>query len=205
MNSVNPHRIAGQATAAYEIVETLGDAPYVLALPVGNGGNITAYWAGFALVAPVRPRAHAAAHARQPGRRRRSTRPRPPCRTPLKPLPARSALAVPASWQPAVDAVSQSGGEFRAVTDAEILTAAREIAHREGIFCEPSSAAGVSPPSRAEHCRGPHVVRRALRLVSAPATASRVPPKRPSSMSPRPHHPRSPRPPTPWRLRSAGS
>src|ERR1700722_9679559 len=142
-NSVNPHRIAGQATAAYEIVEVLGDAPDVLALPVGNGGNITAYGAGFARWA-------------QSGRAR--TRPRmlggqAAGAAPLvlghpveNPQTIATAIRIgrPASWQPAVAAVTEAGGEFRAVTDAEILTAAREIARREGIFCEPSSAAGVA-------------------------------------------------------------
>jgi threonine synthase len=143
VNSVNPHRIAGQATAAYEIIETLGDAPDVLALPVGNGGNITAYWAGFT-------RWHQSGRARtlprMLGGQAAGAAPLVLGHPVEHPETIASAIRIgrPASWRPAVDAASQSGGEFRAVTDAEILAAAREIAHREGIFCEPSSAAGVA-------------------------------------------------------------
>jgi threonine synthase len=143
VNSVNPHRIAGQATAAYEICESLGGAPAILALPVGNGGNITAYWAGFRRfhddgitdTLPTIVGAQAAGAAPlvrgQPVER---------------PETIASAIRIgrPASWDSAVAAARESGGEFRAVSDDDILSAYREIARREGIFCEPASAAGVA-------------------------------------------------------------
>jgi threonine synthase len=143
VNSVNPYRIAGQATAAYEIIEALGDAPDVLALPVGNGGNITAYWAGFR-------RWHESGRARtlphMLGGQAAGAAPLVLGHPVDNPQTIATAIRIgrPASWHPAVAAVTESSGEFRAVTDAEILTAAREIARREGIFCEPSSAAGVA-------------------------------------------------------------
>jgi threonine synthase len=143
VNSVNPHRIAGQATAAYEICEVLGSAPDVLALPVGNGGNISAYWAGFRRFhdigriesLPVIVGAQAAGAA------------------PLvhghpvdHPDTIASAIRIgrPASWDSAVAAARASGGVFRAVSDDDILAAYREVARREGIFCEPASAAGIA-------------------------------------------------------------
>jgi len=143
VNSVNPHRIAGQATAAYEVCEALGDAPAVLALPVGNGGNISAYWAGFrrfrdagrATALPIIVGAQAAGAA-------------PLVRGQPVEHPDTIASAIrigrPASWESAVAAVRESRGEFRAVGDDEILAAYREIATREGIFCEPASAAGIA-------------------------------------------------------------
>jgi threonine synthase len=138
VNSVNPHRIAGQATAAYEICDTLGRAPDVLALPVGNGGNITAYWAGFRRYQSGLPRilggqaAGAAPLVRG---------------APVEhPETIASAIRIgrPASWDTAVAAARESGGAFRAVTDEAILEAYRQVARLEGIFCEPSSAAGIA-------------------------------------------------------------
>jgi threonine synthase len=143
VNSVNPHRIAGQATAAYEIIESLGDAPDVLALPVGNGGNITAYWAGFR-------RWHNSARARtlprMLGGQAAGAAPLVLGHPVDNPQTIATAIRIgrPASWQGAVAAATESSGEFRAVADAEILATARQIAHLEGIFCEPSSAAGVA-------------------------------------------------------------
>src|SRR5579859_6874797 len=138
VNSVNPHRIAGQATAAYEICDTLGRAPDVLALPVGNGGNISAYWAGFRRYQSGLPRiiggqaAGAAPLVRG---------------APVEhPETIASAIRIgrPASWDTAVAAVRESGGAFRAITDDAILEAYRQVAQLEGIFCEPSSAAGIA-------------------------------------------------------------
>jgi threonine synthase len=143
VNSVNPHRIAGQATAAYEIIEALGDAPDVLALPVGNGGNITAYWSGFC-------RWHALARARTVpkmiGGQAAGAAPLVLGHPVDNPQTIATAIRIgrPASWQSAVAAAAESHGEFRAIEDPDILTAARQIAHLEGIFCEPSSAAGVA-------------------------------------------------------------
>jgi len=143
VNSINPHRIAGQATAAYEICEALGFAPDVLALPVGNGGNISAYWAGFRRfhgdgyigTLPVILGAQAAGAA-----------PLVRGRPIDHPDTIASAIRIgrPASWDTAVAAARESGGEFRAVSDDDILAAYREVAQREGIFCEPASAAGIA-------------------------------------------------------------
>jgi threonine synthase len=143
VNSVNPHRIAGQATAAYEIIETLGDAPDVLALPVGNGGNITAYWSGFR-------RWHELSLARSLptmiGGQAAGAAPLVLGHPVDNPQTIATAIRIgrPASWHTAVAAVTESNGAFHAIDDADILTAARQIAHLEGIFCEPSSAAGVA-------------------------------------------------------------
>lgn len=138
VNSVNPDRIAGQATAAYEICEVLGRAPDVLALPVGNGGNITAYWAGF--------RRYEAGLPRILGGQAAGAAPLVRGAPVEHPETIASAIRIgrPASWDSAVSAARDSGGAFRAVTDDAILEAYREIATREGIFCEPSSAAGVA-------------------------------------------------------------
>jgi threonine synthase len=138
VNSVNPDRIAGQATAAYEICEVLGRAPDVLALPVGNGGNITAYWAGF--------RRYQAGLPRIIGGQAAGAAPLVRGAPVEHPETIASAIRIgrPASWDSAVGAARESGGAFRAVPDEAILEAYREIARREGIFCEPSSAAGIA-------------------------------------------------------------
>jgi threonine synthase len=143
VNSVNPHRIAGQATAAYEICDLLGDAPDVLALPVGNGGNITAYWAGFRR---YRDEGYSRTLPRMLGGQAAGAAPLVLGHPVESPQTIASAIRIgrPASWSTAVAAAAESGGGFRAVTDDEILDAARAIAQREGIFCEPSSAAGVA-------------------------------------------------------------
>lgn len=143
VNSVNPYRIEGQKTAAFEIIDVLGDAPDALALPVGNAGNITAYWRGFKEyfadgIATKRPRMFgfeaegAAAIVRgQPIE---------------KPETVASAIRIgnPASWKGAVAARDESEGKIDAVTDEEIMAAYNFLAAREGVFCEPSSAAGVA-------------------------------------------------------------
>jgi threonine synthase len=143
VNSVNPHRIAGQQTAAFEVCEQLGRAPDVLAIPVGNAGNITAYWAGFrayreAGVTSTLPRMagfQAAGAA-------------PIVRGAVVDNPETVATAIrignPASWQSAVAARDESGGVIEAVTDEEILAAYRDVARLEGVFCEPSSAASIA-------------------------------------------------------------
>ncbi len=143
VNSVNPHRIAGQATAAYEICDALGGAPDVLALPVGNGGNITAYWAGFRR---YRALGRTTALPSILGGQAAGAAPLVLGHPVAQPETIASAIRIgrPASWDSAVEAARESGGEFRAVADAAILDAYRAIATREGIFCEPSSAAGVA-------------------------------------------------------------
>ena len=137
VNSINPFRIEGQQSAAWEVVETLGDAPTVHALPVGNAGNITAYWAGYKAVekTPYMWGFQAAGAA------------------PLvtgemfdKPETIATAIRIgnPASWDGAIAARDESGGRIQAVTDEEILDAYRLLASQEGVFCEPASAASVA-------------------------------------------------------------
>ncbi len=143
VNSVNPHRIAGQATAAYEICDTLDGAPDLLALPVGNGGNISAYWAGF-------QRYHREGRAdRLPsilGAQAAGAAPLVRGRPIEHPDTIASAIRIgrPASWDTAVAAARESGGAFVSVSDDDILAAYRAIGRLEGIFCEPASAAGIA-------------------------------------------------------------
>ncbi len=143
VNSVNPHRVAGQATAAYEICDLLGRAPDVLALPVGNGGNISAYWSGFRR---YRTEGHIDALPKIVGGQAAGAAPLVLGHPVATPETIASAIRIghPASWDSAAAAAQESGGEFRAVTDDAILEAYREIARVEGIFCEPSSAAGLA-------------------------------------------------------------
>ncbi len=143
VNSVNPHRIAGQTTAAFELCDVLGDAPDTVALPVGNGGNVTAYAAGFQLY-----RRHARA-SRMPvfiGAQAAGAAPLVHGKPVQDPETIATAIRIgnPASWESAVRAVTTSGGEFRAVSDNEILDAYHQVAELEGVFCEPASAAGVA-------------------------------------------------------------
>ncbi|MBR9990913.1 MAG: threonine synthase [Gemmatimonadetes bacterium] len=143
VNSVNPARIEGQTTAAYEICDALGDAPPVLALPVGNGGNITAYWLGFR-----RALEHGRA-TRLPrilGVQAEGAAPFVHGAPVEHPDTVATAIRIgrPATWEPAIRAAQDSGGAFRAVSDEAILEAYRAIAAHEGIFCEPASAASVA-------------------------------------------------------------
>ncbi len=137
VNSVNPYRIEGQKTAAFEVVEDLGGAPGALAIPVGNAGNVTAYWKGFQElgVAPVlygfqaegaAPLVHGAPVA--------------------NPETVASAIRIgnPARWEEAMDAFTASRGRVAAVSDEQILDAYHWLAASEGVFCEPASAASVA-------------------------------------------------------------
>ncbi|HUF51843.1 MAG TPA: threonine synthase [Longimicrobiales bacterium] len=143
VNSVNPFRIEGQTTAAYEICDVLGDAPDLLALPVGNGGNITAYWLGF-----QRAVQHGRARRRpyMLGVQAEGAAPLVSGEPVAQPETVATAIRIgnPATWQPALDAATQSGGAIRAVSDEAILEAYRAVARLEGVFCEPASAAGVA-------------------------------------------------------------
>jgi threonine synthase len=143
VNSVNPHRIAGQATAAYELCDELGDAPELLALPVGNGGNVTAYARGFA---EYRTRGRATRMPVLIGAQAAGAAPLVRGAPVEHPDTVATAIRIgnPASWDSAVSAVRNSGGAFRAVSDDAILEAYRSIVRLEGIFCEPASAAGVA-------------------------------------------------------------
>lgn len=143
VNSVNPYRLQGQKTAAYEVVGTLGDAPDVHCLPVGNAGNITAYWMGY------RELAEAGAATRTPrmlGFQAAGAAPLVTGAPVLKPATVATAIRIgnPASWRCALEARHDSGGDIQAVTDRQILDAYRLLARREGLFAEPASAAGVA-------------------------------------------------------------
>ncbi len=143
VNSVNPHRIAGQKTAAFEIVDELGDAPHHLFIPVGNAGNISAYWAGFLEYAE---RGKAGRTPKMMGFQAAGAAPIVLGRPVHDPQTVASAIRIgnPASWKKAAAARDESGGSIDSVTDAEILEAYRLLARAEGIFCEPASAASVA-------------------------------------------------------------
>jgi threonine synthase len=148
VNSINPHRIEGQKTAAFEIVDLLGDAPDVHCIPVGNAGNITAYWSGYReYVALGRARSTPRMLGWQ------ATGAAPLVSGEPVPHPETLATAIrignPASWEGAVAARDESGGHIGAVTDAEILDAYRLLATLEGYFVEPASAAAVAGLFRA--------------------------------------------------------
>ncbi len=143
VNSINPERIEGQKTAAFEIVDALGDAPDVLCLPVGNAGNITAYWRGFV---EYYRREEASRKPGMWGFQAAGAAPLVLGHRVADPQTVASAIRIgnPASWQGAVTARDDSDGAIRAVSDGEILDAYRRMAQEEGIFCEPASAAGVA-------------------------------------------------------------
>ena len=143
VNSVNPYRIEGQKTAAFEIVDELGDAPDYLFIPVGNAGNITAYWKGFVEYC----RAGRAKNApRMMGFQAEGASPIVQGRVFEHPETVASAIRIgnPASWKGAVAARDESGGLIDAVSDDEILSAYKLLATDEGIFGEPASAASVA-------------------------------------------------------------
>src|SRR4051794_13695201 len=143
VNSVNPVRIEGQKTAAFEVVDQLGDAPAIHALPVGNAGNITAYWKGYGEYAAS---AMISATPRMWGFQAAGAAPIVSGEVVPKPSTVATAIRIgnPASWQPAIAARDESGGLIEAVTDREILASYRLLAAQEGVFVEPASAAGVA-------------------------------------------------------------
>ena len=143
VNSVNPHRLAGQKTAAFEIVDVLGDAPDVHVLPVGNAGNISAYWMGYQQYASDGP---ASRRPRMWGFQAEGAAPIVRGAPITRPETVASAIRIgnPASWQLAVAARDESGGLIDLVTDEQILVAQQDLARREGLFVEPASAAGVA-------------------------------------------------------------
>jgi threonine synthase len=136
VNSVNPLRLEGQKTAAFEVLEELSEVD-ALCIPVGNAGNITAYWKGFG-EAGVAPRMF--------GFQAEGAAPLVLGHRVEKPETVASAIRIgnPARWEEAMAAMTQSDGAIDAVSDAEILDAYRFLASREGIFCEPASAASVA-------------------------------------------------------------
>jgi threonine synthase len=143
VNSVNPYRLDGQKTAAFEICDDLGDAPDILAIPVGNAGNISAYWAGFRDYAAA---GLIASTPRMWGFQAAGAAPLVVGHRVEHPDTIATAIRIgdPASWTRAIEARDASGGRITAVTDDEILAAYRALAQVEGIFCEPASAASVA-------------------------------------------------------------
>jgi threonine synthase len=143
VNSVNPYRLDGQKTAAFEICDDLGTAPDILAIPVGNAGNISAYWAGFCDYAAA---GLIASTPRMWGFQAAGAAPLVVGHRVEHPETIATAIRIgdPASWARAVEARDASGGSITAVTDDEILAAYRALAQVEGIFCEPASAASVA-------------------------------------------------------------
>ncbi|BFH67405.1 threonine synthase [Paenibacillus dendritiformis] len=143
VNSVNPYRIEGQKTAAFEVCDQLGAAPDVLAIPVGNAGNISAYWKGF-------KEYHAAGHTDRLPRMVGFEAEGAMAIVKGEPIPNPETLATairignPASWKTAVEAAEQSGGQINYVTDDQIIEAYQLLAAREGVFAEPASAASVA-------------------------------------------------------------
>lgn len=162
VNSINPYRLQGQKTAAFEIVDELGRAPDYHCIPVGNAGNISAYWVGFSEYAALTPKTAACGYCVQtcqfPFPAVTDTRPvmvgyQAAGAAPFiaghpiaEPETVATAIRIgnPQSWDLAWSAVRESGGWFDALTDAEILAAQRTLAATEGVFCEPASAISVA-------------------------------------------------------------
>lgn len=143
VNSINPHRLEGQKTASFEVIEELGDAPDAHFMPVGNAGNISAHWLGYR-------EWHALGRSRRMpqmnGFQAAGAAPMFHGRVIAEPETLASAIRIgnPASWARAAAALRESGGRVDIVTDGEILAAQGWLARSEGIFVEPASAAGVA-------------------------------------------------------------
>ncbi|HYP48556.1 MAG TPA: threonine synthase [Thermoleophilaceae bacterium] len=137
VNSVNDFRVEGQKTGAFEVCDELGEAPDVLCIPVGNAGNVTAWWKGFQEYETA-PRMH--------GYQAEGAAPLVTGKPVEQPETVASAIRIgnPARWEDAMSVFTSSRGEVRAVSDAEILDAYALLAEREGVFCEPASAASVA-------------------------------------------------------------
>ncbi|HEX6002664.1 MAG TPA: threonine synthase [Burkholderiales bacterium] len=160
VNSINPFRIQGQKTIAFEVIEALGDAPDYHALPVGNAGNITAHWIGYSEAVCESTAACAHCQGNCPYHRRKIATRRPVMigyqaagaapivhgRPVENPETIATAIRIgnPVSWQQAVAAQRESGGWFDLCADDEILRAQKLLAEQEGIFCEPASAAALA-------------------------------------------------------------
>jgi threonine synthase len=143
VNSVNPHRIEGQKSGAFEIVDALGDAPDVHCIPVGNAGNITAYWKGYR---EYREAGRSTKLPKMLGFQAAGAAPIVLGHPVESPDTIATAIRIgnPASWSGATTAAEDSGGSITAVTDAEILDAYRFLAAKESVFCEAASAASVA-------------------------------------------------------------
>jgi threonine synthase len=143
VNSINPHRIDGQMTAAFEVVDALGDAPDVHCIPVGNAGNITAYWKGYRRYQDA---GRVTKLPRMLGFQAAGAAPLVDGHDVEEPETIATAIRIgkPASGYGALAAAAESGGGIHAVTDEEILAAYRFLASEESVFCEPASAASVA-------------------------------------------------------------
>lgn len=143
VNSINPYRIEGQKTAAMEVCDQLGDAPTVHVLPVGNAGNITAYWKGYQ---EYRAANQSTRLPRMVGFQAAGAAPIVLGHIVENPQTVATAIRIgnPASWEAALIAVKESMGAIDSVTDEEILQAYTAVAATEGVFCEPASAASVA-------------------------------------------------------------
>lgn len=165
VNSVNPYRIEGQKTASFEIVDFLGDAPDLHVLPVGNAGNITAYWKGYK---EYRSDEISSQLPQMWGFQAEGSAPIVRGEIVTNPETIATAIRIgnPASWQQAIAARDESGGLIDSVTDDEILSAYRLVAAKEGVFVEPSSAAGLAGLIK-YHARGklPHGQRIVITLT----------------------------------------
>lgn len=143
VNSVNPFRIEGQKTAAFEVCDVLGEAPDYLCIPVGNAGNITAYWKGFN---EYKTEKKISKLPKMLGFQAEGSAPIVKGHPIEKPETIATAIRIgnPASWKSAVAAAQESGGSIRAVSDDEIVSAYKLVASTEGVFCEPASAASIA-------------------------------------------------------------
>jgi threonine synthase len=160
VNSVNPYRIEGQKTAAFEIVDSLGEAPDYQFMPVGNAGNITAYWKGFVEYRAV---GRAGQTPKMMGFQAEGAAPIVKGHKIDRPETIATAIRIgnPASWKGAVAARDESGGIIDSVSDEEILAAYHLLASKGGFFCEPASAAsfaGLIKWSQKHDCSGKRVV-----------------------------------------------
>jgi threonine synthase len=153
VNSVNPHRIEGQKTAAFEVIEELGEMPGALAIPVGNAGNVTAYWRGFTEAAGQEEQglAELGVSDRRPlpvlyGFQAEGAAPLVVGEPVADPETVASAIRIgnPARWEEAMAAFTGSRGRVAAVSDSQILDAYHWLASTEGVFCEPASASSVA-------------------------------------------------------------
>ena len=143
VNSINPFRIEGQKTGAFEICDFLGDAPDYQCMPVGNAGNITAYWKGYKEYSSLKKITKL---PKMWGFQAEGSAPIVMGHPIEKPETVATAIRIgnPASWKSAVEAQEQSKGIIKAVTDDEILAAYKLVASTEGVFCEPASAASIA-------------------------------------------------------------
>jgi threonine synthase len=160
VNSINPYRIQGQKTVAFEVIEALGDAPDYHALPVGNAGNITAHWIGYSESADADTAALKRTHGMRSYRKQKLVERRPIMlgyqasgaapivrgRPVENPETVATAIRIgnPVSWQQAVAAGRESGGWFAECADQEILHVQKMLAQAEGLFCEPASAIALA-------------------------------------------------------------